>query len=159
MAKDPYTTLPAGQVLFREGESGAAMYILESGCVEIRRAGVLLASLEAGDLCGEAAVLDDQPHVATATAKTDARLLRVERASVADLLRANADIALRILRLLAARQQRAEQRFVETQTELAALKAASAAARAPAASVPADTPASPRPAPAAAAPAAPAESK
>ena len=89
MAKDLYTKVPAGQTLFREGETGADMYILESGAVEISRGGSVLATLEAGDFFGEMAILEDQPRFTTATARTDVRVLRIERASFADLLRAN----------------------------------------------------------------------
>ena len=124
MAKDLYTKVPAGQTLFREGETGADMYILESGTVEISRGGSVLATLEAGDFFGEMAILEDQPRFATATARTDVRVLRIERASFADLLRANVEIAIRIMRKLAARQRRAEQRLLEAQAELTRLRGA-----------------------------------
>ena len=147
MAKDLYTKVPAGQTLFREGETGADMYILESGTVEISRGGSVLATLEAGDFFGEMAILEDQPRFATATARTDVRVLRIERASFADLLRANVEIAIRIMRKLAARQRRAEQRLLEAQAELTRLRAArEAPAAAPAAASEA-APAKPAPTP------------
>jgi len=136
MAKDLYTALPAGTVLFREGDRGSEMYILESGTVDIVRGGVTLASLEAGDFFGEMAILEDQPRFATATAKTDARVLRIERATFADLLRANVEIAVRIMRKLVGRQRRAEQRIADLQAELAKLKGGASADSAPAATVP-----------------------
>lgn len=152
MAKDLYTKVPAGKTLFREGESGADMYILESGTVEISRGGSVLAALEAGDFFGEMAILEDQPRFATATARTDVRVLRIERASFADLLRANVEIAIRIMRKLAARQRRAEQRLLEAQAELARLRAGlEAPAVAAAAAAPAEAAPAPRKAPAAAA--------
>lgn len=122
MAKDLYTAVPAGQILFREGDKGAEMYILESGNVEILRGDTVLATLEPGDFFGEMAILEDQPRFATARAKTDLRVLKIERATFADLLRANVEIAVRIMRKLVARQRRAEQRAQDALAELAKLK-------------------------------------
>jgi len=136
MAKDLYTAIPAGTVLFREGDRGSEMYILESGSVDIVRGGATLATLEAGDFFGEMAILEDQPRFASATAKTDARVLRIERATFADLLRANVEIAVRIMRKLVGRQRRAEQRASDLQAELTKLKGGAPADNAPVATVP-----------------------
>lgn len=130
-ANDLYVDVPAGQYLFREGEAGAEMYIVESGSVAILRAArgaEPLAVLETGDFLGEMAVLEDQPRFASAVAKTDCRLLRIERAAFAELLRQNVEIAVRIMRKLAARQRRAEQRVSELQQELARLRGSPAPA-------------------------------
>ena len=118
---DLYIEVPAGQALFREGEPGAEMYIIESGTIEILRQArgpEPVAVLEAGDFLGEMAILEDQPRFASAVARTDARLLRIERGAFADLLRQNVEIAIRIMRKLAARQRRAEQRAAELQAQL-----------------------------------------
>jgi len=123
-ASDLYVDVSAGQYLFREGDTGAEMYIVESGSMAILRAargGEPLAVLEPGDFLGEMAVLEDQPRFASAVAKTDCRLLRIERSAFAELLRQNVEIAVRIMRKLALRQRRAEQRVSELQQELARL--------------------------------------
>lgn len=122
MAKDLYTEVAAGQPIFREGDVGTEMFIVESGNVDIVRKGVTVATLEAGDFFGEMAILEDQPRFATAQAKTACRLLKIERASFADLLRQNVEIAVRIMRKLVARQRRAEQRAIDAEAELASLK-------------------------------------
>lgn len=147
-ANDLYIDVPAGQYLFREGDAGAEMYIVESGSIAIlrtARGSEPLAVLEPGDFLGEMSVLEDQPRFASALAQTSCRLLRIERAAFAELLRQNVEIAVRIMRKLALRQRRAEQRISELQQELQRLRVA------PAVSAPI-----PAPAPAPAAPAAPA---
>ncbi len=158
-ASDLYVDVPAGQYLFREGDAGSEMYIVESGSIAILRAArgtEPVAVLEAGDFLGEMAVLEDQPRFASALARSDCRLLRIERAAFAELLRQNVEIAVRIMRKLALRQRRAEQRVSELQQELQRLREAGAApAKAGAASVPAE-PMSPAVSPPAAAPAPPA---
>ncbi|WP_257387107.1 cyclic nucleotide-binding domain-containing protein, partial [Tahibacter caeni] len=150
-ASELYVDIPAGQYLFREGDAGAEMYIVESGSIAILRSArgnEPLAVLEPGDFLGEMAVLEDQPRFASALARTDARLLRIERAAFGELLRQNVEIAVRIMRKLALRQRRAEQRVSELQQELQQLRAASAAASAPSAPSPAAAPAPPVPPPA-----------
>jgi CRP-like cAMP-binding protein len=114
--KDPFLQVAAGAPVFREGEAGTEMYIIETGTVDIlreTRGGEPLATLEAGDFFGEMAVLEDQPRFATAIARTPVRLLRIDRAAFGDVLSQNVEIAIRIMRKLTARLRRAEQRASE----------------------------------------------
>lgn len=154
--------VPAGQFVFREGDSGQTMFIIESGAVEIRlaaRGSEAVAVLGPGDFFGEMAMLEDQPRFAGAFAREACRLLRIERAQFSDLLRQNVEIAVRIMRKLAGRHRRSEQRLAEAMAELARLRGGSAKAPAPAPAAPKPV-AAPAPAPTsinvdAAAPAAP----
>jgi len=159
-AKDPYLTVAAGQPVFREGDAATEMYIIETGTVDILRArsgAEPLASLEAGDFFGEMAILEDQPRFATAVARSEARLLRIDRAHFNDVLSQNVEVAIRIMRKLAARVRRSEQRANDAQAALDGfrqkLSGRAEGAAAPAAPAPAAAPAR---APAAAAPPAPA---
>jgi uncharacterized membrane protein len=75
---------PAGSVLFRKGEPGGAMYLIEGGRVRIHILDddgdeVTLAELAAGDFFGEMAMLDGKPRSATATVSEDARLAVLSR--------------------------------------------------------------------------------
>jgi CRP/FNR family transcriptional regulator, cyclic AMP receptor protein len=75
---------PAGSVLFRKGEPGGAMYLIEGGRVRIHLHDddgqeVTLAELAAGDFFGEMAILDGKPRSATATVTEDARLAVLSR--------------------------------------------------------------------------------
>ena len=123
-ARDPFVEVAAGTAIYREGEAGDAMYIVESGTVELVRAarGEPHATLGAGDCFGEMALLEEQPRFATALAKSNVRLLRIERAQFGDVLRANAEIPLRMLRQLSARLRRSEQRAQEAHGALEEFK-------------------------------------
>lgn len=147
--KDPFLQLAAGAPIFREGEAGSEMYIIETGTVDIlreSRGGEPLATLEAGDFFGEMAVLEDQPRFATAIARTPVRLLRIDRAAFGDVLSQNVEIAIRIMRKLTARLRRAEQRAGEAHGALEDFRKRLAAR--------ADVPATPAAAPPPVAPAA-----
>lgn len=122
-----------GDFIFDEGEEGSVMYIIESGTVEIlrrARGDKPLAELESGDFFGEMAILEDQPRFAAARAKTAVRLLRIERAQFADLVQKNFEIAVRIMRKLAARLRRGENQTQKLMAELSDARARLTAAKA-----------------------------
>lgn len=117
---DAYLEFPAGQAVYAEGDSGLTMYIIESGTVDLMLAarGVdSIASLGPGDFFGEASMLDDQPRFSSAIVRTPARLLKIERAGFADLLRQDVDIAISILRKMAHRHQQSEIRLTSALVE------------------------------------------
>ncbi len=92
----------AGTRLFRAGEAGDAMYLIEGGRVRIHlrdREGddVTLAELARGDFFGEMAILDGKPRSADATVLEDALLAVLSRADFLRFVRANPDVALRML--------------------------------------------------------------
>src|SRR5690606_17817832 len=164
MSDSPFAEFAAGATLVREGEPARAMYILESGRVEIRssRFPQPLADLGPGEVVGEMALLQEQPHSATATAKTAVRALCIDQAAFHAVLRENPEVAVHLMRQLVLRLRAAEQRGHGGAAAPAAQPADAAPAPAkpapravapPAAAAPAPAPAS---VPAAAPPAAPA---
>jgi CRP/FNR family cyclic AMP-dependent transcriptional regulator len=104
---------PAGAVLFREGEAGDAMYVIQSGSVEIRRTvgdqERVLAVLPPGEFLGEMALLNDRPRSATAVVREPSRLLVIDGRTFEIMLRSRVEIAVRMIRSLAARLERANQ--------------------------------------------------
>ena len=120
-----YIEVPAGQFIFREGDPGNEMFIIEAGSIEILRAvrgAIPLAVLDPGDFFGEMAVLEDQPRFASARAKDTCRLLRVDRAAFEQLVQDNFEIAVRIMRKLVMRLRRTEQSLQTASTELTDIK-------------------------------------
>lgn len=146
--KDPFIEVPAGTAVFKQGDAGYDMYIVESGQIDLvlPASSEVLDSLGPGDFFGEAEMLEDQPRYVTAVAKTASRLLRIERAAFADVLRQNAEIAVRMMRKMAARQRRTEQRLQDMFSDSGKAKAVSGAPRAAAPPGPASA-AAPAPAP------------
>jgi len=118
---DMFLEVKAGQTVFREGDPGTEMFIIESGSIDILRIDrgkAPLATLEAGDFFGEMAVLEDQPRYATAIATAPTRLLKIDRAAFTGVLSSNVEIAVRIMRKLTTRLRRAEQRAGDAQAAL-----------------------------------------
>ncbi|MFQ5351370.1 MAG: cyclic nucleotide-binding domain-containing protein, partial [Thermoanaerobaculia bacterium] len=104
-----------GDVIFHEGDLGNEMYIIQDGQVEILRLGTKgpqrLALLEKGDFFGEMSVLNELPRNATAAAVTDTRLVEINGATFDQMLRANPEIAIRIMRKLSLRVREADEQL------------------------------------------------
>ena len=105
--KNPFarflTHFEAGKVLFREGDAGEDMYIIQSGRVAIKkRTGankdVTLAVLEKGDFFGEMAVLERMPRSATAEMSEAGDLIVISGDTFGDMIKSNPEIAFRMLR-------------------------------------------------------------
>lgn len=105
----------AGTVLFREGDTGDVMYVVQSGEVEIRRivgdVERILAVLPPGEFFGEMALVNDRPRSATAVVKRAARLLVIEPRTFEAMIRGRTEIAIRLIKTLAGRLERANQQI------------------------------------------------
>lgn len=96
-----------GTVIFREGEDGETMYIIQSGAVEISRdkrgEKAVLAILEEGDFFGEMALVDRHVRSATATAVSPCRLLACTRSSIMERIRRDPGVVMHLLSTLCRR--------------------------------------------------------
>ena len=101
-AKDVVKTIPAGEFIFREGELGTEMYIVQEGEVHVvktlRNETHVLSRLEKGDFFGEMAILENLPRTADAVAHTEVKLIPINGSRFDEMLRRNPEIAVRIIR-------------------------------------------------------------
>ena len=108
--------LEAGGVIFREGDSGDDLYIVESGQVRIvsdaETEKVTFAHLGPGEFFGEMALMTGSPRSAAAIATTDIRLQRLSKERFDAILREHAQVGVEITRILSERVKRGNvQRF------------------------------------------------
>ena len=94
--------LAAGTLLFQAGQPGEAMYVVKRGEIELYikdNAGqkIALATVSAGQVFGEMALLDHGPRTATARALADSELLELDRASLLLLFKTTPTAALSLL--------------------------------------------------------------
>ena len=105
----------AGQVLFLEGDPGKNMYVIQSGKVRLTRSirgqEKLLAELAAGEFFGEMSIINDKPRTATATVVEDAQLLVLDPRTFEAMIKANTEIAVRMIKKLARRLDDANQQI------------------------------------------------
>ncbi len=106
---------PAGTVLFREGEIGREMFVVQSGRVNISKTvgdvEKILSSLGPGEFLGEMAILNNKPRSATATCAEASKLLVIDAKTFEAMVRSNAEIALRMIKKLADRLQEANEQI------------------------------------------------
>jgi len=87
---------PKGSVLIRQGDPGDSVFILEDGSVDIvdeRTGGRKIATLRAGDVFGEMALLTGEARTATAIATADAQVWLIFKAEFDRLLATSPDLA------------------------------------------------------------------
>lgn len=94
-------TIKAGTEIFREGQTGDQMYIIQSGTVRISKEfdgkRHVLAELGKGEFFGEMAIVSRMERTATVTAVTDVSLLAFDRAGFQSMIEKNAKIAMNVI--------------------------------------------------------------
>jgi len=98
-------TVSSGEFLFRRGDRGDALYIVETGLVEaVIDEGTpserTLNSFFPGDFFGEMALLTQEPRSASVRAVTDSRLIRLSHEEFARLLERKPSMALHLSKVL-----------------------------------------------------------
>jgi CRP/FNR family cyclic AMP-dependent transcriptional regulator len=90
-----------GEVIFRQGDDGSSLYVIEEGAVEIGYGegpgNIVLATLYNGQYFGELSLFDGAPRSATATAVKPTHVIRLDRDDLVDFVHKNPAAALRII--------------------------------------------------------------
>ena len=104
----------AGHALFREGESGDTMFVVIEGRVDVTHGGATIETIGAGGLIGELALIDTEPRSATAVAATPCRLATVDKQEFTFLVQEHPTFALQVMKVMAERLRRANDRTPRT---------------------------------------------
>jgi F420-non-reducing hydrogenase small subunit len=104
-----------GEVVFRQGDPGESMYVIQSGAVEVSQLKngreTVIAILEKGDFFGEMALLENKFRSATITAISRTRLIPLTKDLFVDRLKRDPDVSLHLLKKLIQRILRAHRRI------------------------------------------------
>lgn len=99
--------IKAGQILFKKGEEGNAMFMIEQGQIDIfitsGNQEKVLRSCFAGDVFGEMSLLDGQPRSASARALTDLVVMELRRDDFMRFIQSRPHMILIVLRFLTAK--------------------------------------------------------
>jgi len=125
------STYQRGETVFRQGDPGDAMYIIQSGAVEVAQQKngreVVIAILEKGDFFGEMAILQNETRSATVTAISHTRLIPLSKTLLIDRLKRDPDVSLHLLRRVIQRIRSAHRRYRQELLENEAFRNAVAA--------------------------------
>lgn len=103
--------IPAGQVLFEEGDNSKDLYMLLAGSVEVVMHGQKLATIsDGGSLFGEISFLLETPRTATVRTTSPSEFLIIS--DVESLVETQPMLMARIARLLAQRLREMDEKFL-----------------------------------------------
>ncbi|HEY3898979.1 MAG TPA: ATP-binding protein [Chthoniobacter sp.] len=108
----------AGQQIFRQGDQGDGLYVVQKGEVEISitmdgQESRVLSRLASGTFFGEMAILDDQPRSATATALVDTAATFIARGEILRALGKSPRLLSALLREFSLRVRLLDHRFLD----------------------------------------------
>jgi CRP/FNR family cyclic AMP-dependent transcriptional regulator len=96
-----------GAILFREGDAGEALYVIQVGRVRLTKLvdaqHTILAELGPGDFLGELAMMASRPQNTTATALEPTRCLVVDSSALETLVATSPEVAVRLVQELGRR--------------------------------------------------------
>ncbi|WP_437489378.1 HEAT repeat domain-containing protein [Sorangium sp. So ce1014] len=114
-------SLVRGDVIFRQGEPGGALYSIISGEVSLTLDSREIARLGANDVFGEMSLFDSEPRGSTAVVTEDAELLRVSAEDFHEAVRETAEIADAVIRVLNRRLREADRKLADAHARLSLL--------------------------------------
>ena len=110
----------AGDVIFRQGEVGNCMFVIQSGRAEVigERDGqeIRLAELAQGDFFGEMALFEKIPRSATVRAVTEVRALTVDKKILLKKIHEDPSLAFRIMQTMSRRIRDLDTQLMSLQT-------------------------------------------
>ncbi|WP_437691712.1 MFS transporter [Sorangium sp. So ce176] len=114
-------SLLRGDVIFRQGEPGGALYSIISGEVRLTLDGREIARLGPHDVFGEMSLFDSEPRASTAVVTEDAELLRVSAEDFHEAVRETTEIADAVIRVLNRRLREADRKLADAHARLSLL--------------------------------------
>ncbi|MBN1594708.1 Crp/Fnr family transcriptional regulator [candidate division FCPU426 bacterium] len=106
---------PSGTTIFKEGDIGEEMFIIQSGQVKITKktneGEKTLVILSEGDFFGEMAVIDREPRSASATAITETKCIVLNQEVFESTMQSNIHIVKKILRKMSSRLREANKQI------------------------------------------------
>lgn len=111
-------TVPKGDVVFAEGESGDRLFVVEDGKVKLSQTSAdgreqVMAVIGPGEMFGELSLFDPGVRTSTATAVTDSVLLGLGQSDLRPWLTGRPEVAEALLRALAQRLRRTNEAMAD----------------------------------------------
>jgi CRP/FNR family transcriptional regulator, cyclic AMP receptor protein len=104
--------LEAGEVLFKNGDPGASMYVVRSGTLTIRSGAVIYEHVGPGGIVGEMGIVEAcSPRTAMVYARTPAELIEIDESRFLSLVRDRPSFSLTVMRVLSRRLRRMDVRY------------------------------------------------
>ncbi len=89
-----------GTFIFHQAEPAASMYVILEGEVDILLNNRVIATFKPGHIFGEMALIDEKPRSANAFAKTDCKVVPIDKDSFLYLVQNTPYFALHVMKIL-----------------------------------------------------------
>ena len=103
---DDYRSYQEGDTVFNSGSVALEMFVIKEGEIDVIYNDQILETLSPGDIFGEMALIDDRPRSATTIAKTDCKLVPIDKERFSFLIQQSAfgsDFAIHVMKVMADR--------------------------------------------------------
>lgn len=111
-----------GEVVVRQGDTGACMYVIQEGTLEVVREDgtteVRVGILDAGDFFGEMSLFERETRAATVRALGQVRVLTVDRKTLMRRVHEDPSLAFNLLRTMCQRIRRLDHELHRTRAGL-----------------------------------------
>ena len=106
-----------GETIFKEGEKGDVMYVIQSGKVKISKnassGDITMATLQSGEIFGEMALFDKLPRSASAVAEGDTRVLSIDKKKLFSTIWKDPTVVLKVIETMSSTIRRLSKDFAE----------------------------------------------
>lgn len=92
-----------GDVIFREGDAGNCLYVIQEGAVDITLGNRVLKLMQPGDIFGEMSLIDGQPRSASAVTRAETTVIPITEEQFLFLIGKLPYFAINVMRVLAVR--------------------------------------------------------
>ena len=92
-----------GTEIFKEGDTGDCMYIIQQGNIKIHKGNTTLAILKEKEVFGDLSLLDADTRSASATADTDCILYKIDQEPFYELMDERPEVAKGFIKILCQR--------------------------------------------------------
>lgn len=109
------TLYKAGEVICQKGQPQTDFFIINSGRLQVKNGNdsLFLITLGKGDFFGEESLLSNPVSPVTVEVIEDANLIRIPNNSLAEMIKQNTEIALKVLKKLSEKHFRIEEALLE----------------------------------------------
>ena len=99
-------TVPAGDLIFSQGDPGESLFVVRSGSVDLTDGDRVIETVEAPGLFGEMALIEDEPRSLSAVAATEASVIEIPARHFWVLVHDTPYFAQLVMRVMAQRLRR-----------------------------------------------------
>lgn len=105
-----------GEIIFREGDVGDAMYVIQSGKINITKKAAsgefVIATLQSGEIFGDMALFDKLPRSATARASGNAKILTIDKKKLFSTISRDPTLVFKLLESMSQRIRKLDQELM-----------------------------------------------